>query len=61
VNAPDRDEWTVKRWRIEPRWRTLEDVEEPELVEQTPPLWKDLTVATIAAVLLWGAAAVLFG
>jgi hypothetical protein len=61
VNAPDRDEWTVKRWRIEPRWRTLEDVEEPELVEQTPSLWKDLTVATIAAVLLWGAAAVLFG
>ena len=61
MNAPSRDEWTVKRWRTEPRWRTLEDVEEPELVEQTPPLWKDLTVATIAAVLLWGAAAALLG
>jgi hypothetical protein len=36
-------------------------VEEPPLVETAPPLWKDLTVAAIAAVLLWGAAVALFG
>lgn len=61
VNAPKADEWTVKHWRIEPRWRVLEDVDEPPIAEQTPPLWKDLTVASIAAVLLWGSAVVLFG
>jgi hypothetical protein len=61
VNARNHDELTVERWRIEPRWRILEDVDEPPFVEQAPPLWKDLTVASIAAVLLWGAAVVLFG
>lgn len=59
--AKNRDEWTIERWRREPRWRALDEVGEPELVEQAPPLWKDLTVASIAAVLLWGAAVVLFG
>jgi hypothetical protein len=61
VNARNHDEWTVERWRVEPRWRILEDVDEPPFAEQAPPLWKDLTVASIAAVLLWGAAVVLFG
>ena len=61
MNARKADEWTVKHWRIEPRWRVLEDVDEPPIAEQTPPLWKDLTVASIAAVLLWGSAVVLFG
>ena len=55
------DEWTVERWRTEPRWHPLENVEEPQLVETAPPLWKDVTVAAIAAVLLWGAVVVLFG
>ena len=61
MDARNDDEWTIERWRVEPRWRPLEDVDEPLLVEQAPPLWKDLTVASIAAVLLWGAAAVLLG
>ena len=60
MDGRNRDEWTVERWRVEPRWQSLGDVEEPELVEQAPPLWKDLTVASIVAVLLWGAAAMLF-
>ena len=60
MNGRNHDEWTVERWRVEPRWRTLADVDEPEPVEQAPPLWKDLTVASIVAILLWGAAAVLF-
>jgi hypothetical protein len=36
-----------------------------EYVESTPseqpPLWRDLTVASAVAILLWGAAAVVFG
>ncbi len=61
MNARNHDEWTIERWRVEPRWRTLGDVEEPQLVEHAPPLWQDLTVASIAAALLWGAAVALFG
>jgi len=30
-------------------------------VEEAPPLWKDLTLASALAVLLWAAAAVAFG
>jgi hypothetical protein len=30
-------------------------------VDKAPPLWKDLTLASVLAVLLWGAAAVVFG
>ena len=54
------DEWTIERWRLEPRPRTLE-FDEPMPREQAPPLWKDLAVASIAAALLWTAAALLFG
>ncbi len=61
MTSRSRDEWTVERWRTEPRWHPLENVEDPPLVETAPPLWKDLTVAAIAAVLLWGAAVALFG
>ena len=61
MTPPNHDEWTVERWRTEPRRHPLEDLDEPQLVETAPPLWKDLTVAAIAAVLLWGAAVALFG
>jgi hypothetical protein len=61
VDALENDEWTIERWRVEPRWRTLADADDPQLADVAPPLWKDLTVATIAAVLLWGAAVVLAG
>lgn len=61
MNARNHDEWTVERWRIDPRPRTLADVEERQLAEEAPPLWKDLTAASIAAVLLWGAAVALLG
>jgi hypothetical protein len=53
------DDWTIERWKTEPR---LMGFEFSDLsVEQTPPLWKDLTVASALAVLLWAAAAVVFG
>jgi hypothetical protein len=61
VTARNRDEWIIERWRVEPRWRPLADVEEPPLAEQAPPLWQDLTIASLAAALLWVAAAALFG
>lgn len=52
------DDWTVETWRVEPRLRAIEsDMDEPG---PTPPLWKDLTLASIIAALLWGAAAALF-
>jgi hypothetical protein len=53
------DEWTIDRWRLEPRIRGLQ-FDEPNASEQAPPLWKDLTIASIAAALLWAAAAMLF-
>ena len=55
------DDWTVETWRIEPKLRPVGDDpaggEEPG---QNPPLWKDVTLASIIAALLWGAAAAMF-
>ena len=56
---PKADEWTIERWRTEPRLVGLKL--EDSLTDATPPLWKDLTLASAIALLLWGAAAVLFG
>ena len=53
------DDWTIERWRTEPRLVALEFSD--AVVEKAPPLWKDLTLASALAVLLWGAAAVVFG
>ena len=52
------DDWTIERWKTEPRLVGLEFTDGS--VEQAPPLWKDLTVASAIAVLLWAAAAVVF-
>ena len=52
------DDWTVETWRLEPRPRAIEsDMDEPG---SNPPLWKDLTLASIVAALLWVAAAAMF-
>ena len=53
------DDWTIERWKTEPRLMGLEFSDGS--VEPAPPLWKDLTVASALAVLLWAAAAVVFG
>ena len=50
------DDWTIERWKTEPKLVGL-DVSE---IDQAPPLWKDLTVASAVAVLLWAAALVVF-
>ena len=53
------DDWTIERWRIEPR---LADLEFDDVApSEQPPLWKDLSVACAVAVLLWVAAAIVFG
>ena len=54
------DDWTIERWRLEPRLSGLE-FDEGSSTEQAPPLWKDLTMAAVLAVILWIAAAAVFG
>jgi hypothetical protein len=51
------DDMTIERWKTESR---LVGLEYTEAVEQAPPLWKDLTVASALAALLWAAALVVF-
>jgi hypothetical protein len=57
VSKRHADDWTIDRWKTEPR---LVGLELSDAVEQAPPLWKDLTFASVLAVLLWGAAIVVF-
>jgi len=59
VSERDAENWTIERWKTEPRLVGLEyrDVS----ADQAPPLWKDLTLASALAILLWSAAAVVFG
>jgi hypothetical protein len=58
VRSRPYDDWTIESWRIEPRLRPSE-VEMDE-ADHNPPLWKDVTLASVVAVLLWTAAALLF-
>jgi hypothetical protein len=51
------DDWTIERWKTEPR---LVGLEFNDTTEAAPPLWKDLTVASALAILLWGAALIVF-
>jgi hypothetical protein len=51
------DDWIVRRWQSRrPAWDSLDDGQE---WMPAPPLWKDLTVASGLAVLLWVMAAAL--
>lgn len=56
MNVRDFENWTVNRWRLEPRVQGFE-FEDLSNGEQAPPLWKDLTLASVVAVLLWALAA----
>lgn len=60
MNSHNYDDWTIERWRLEPRISGLE-LEDSQSAEQTPPLWKDLTLASVLALVLWLAAVALFG
>ena len=52
------DEWTIERWKTEPRLVGLEFSD--GAVDPAPPLWKDLTLASVIALLFWAAAALAF-
>jgi hypothetical protein len=60
MKASDTDNWTISRWRLEPRIHGLE-FEDLTAGEQAPALWKDLMLASIVAVVLWTLAAMLLG
>lgn len=50
------DEWIIESWKTEPR---LGGFEFPDpAIDSATPLWKDLMLASVVALLLWGAAAV---
>jgi hypothetical protein len=53
------DEWIIERWKTEPRLAMMEFSD--ATTEKAPPLWKDLTLASALAVLLWGAAVIVLG
>jgi hypothetical protein len=59
IVSRQRDDLTIERWRTEPRPGKLEFGD--DVLESAPPLWKDLTVASAVAILLWAAAAIVFG
>lgn len=60
MRSRNSDNWIIERWRLEPRISGLEFQDSPA-PDQAPPLWKDLTLASVLAVVLWIAAAVIFG
>jgi hypothetical protein len=60
VSTRNYDDSTIDRWRLEPRL-TAFDFDDPQDVEQAPTLWKDLTVASLVALVLWATAAIVFG
>lgn len=54
------DDWTIDRWRLEPRFNVFE-LDDPPEVDHAPTLWKDLTMASLVALALWVIAAAIFG
>jgi hypothetical protein len=60
VSTRNYDDWTIDRWRLEPRFKGF-DLDDPPELEPAPTLWKDLTVASLVALVLWITAAVVFG
>jgi hypothetical protein len=60
VSTRNYDDSTIDRWRLEPRLIPL-DFDDPQDVDQAPTLWKDLTVASLVALVLWATAAIVFG
>ena len=60
MNSRNYDNWTIERWRVEPRISGLEFEDSPA-TDEAPPLWKDLALASALAVVLWIAAAAILG
>ena len=51
------NDWIIDRWRTQPP-RML-DLEVDDARDGNPPLWKDIAYASVFALLLWVAAAML--
>jgi hypothetical protein len=59
VHTSNYDDATIAKWRLEPQL-TAADIDDTQY-DQAPPLWKDLALASIVAVLMWMGAAAIFG
>jgi hypothetical protein len=59
VTTRNYDDWTTDRWKVEPKFPSL-DIDEPLTTDQAPPLWMDLVLASAVALALWVVVAVLF-
>ena len=58
------DDWTIDRWQVERPLKGIQmpvEWEEDEADESGPPLWKDVTLASVVAIMLWGAVAMVLG
>ena len=53
------DDRTIDRWKLDPRFPSLE-MDEPAATDAAPPLWKDLALASVVAAALWLGAAAIF-
>ena len=51
------DEWTIESWKTEPRLGGFEFPDASTDPAPAPPLWKDLMLASVVALLLWAVAA----
>lgn len=60
MSSRNSDDWIIESWRLEPRMTDLQ-FDDASVPDQSPPLWKDLALASVLALLLWGAAAIVFG
>ena len=60
MSTPNYDEWTINRWKLEPRLSGFE-LDDPADAGDAPALWKDLVLAAVVALVLWLSAATIFG
>jgi hypothetical protein len=58
VTTRNYEDRTIDRWKADARFPSLE-LDEPSIIEQAPPLWKDLTLASLVALGLWIVAAMI--
>lgn len=60
MSIPQSEDWTIDRWKLEPRLNGLE-IDDPPAADVAPPLWTDFALALAVAAALWMTAAILFG
>jgi len=60
-STTDYDDWTIDRWRLEPKLYGIRMPAAHETEETSPPLWKDVALASAVAILLWGGVVLVLG